>query len=241
MSHHFQKPGDGHAYHYVVLDGKGYYADLTWDDKRIDLDAGEWQNFLVSSEEFEKNHKRLGFNAKNTEKYPYADESLTVEERKKLIESLDEINSKRLQRMLDSNYLNGFVNDYFKLVIRSQEVITNEKVEEFMAIIQDIEERILADDNQPFVAKIPSKTFSTINLEYLKRVTEEHNERYATESHKSGKIYHEKTMIEVLERRKNSGVISNEEQKFLNALYRIVEKEKEKEDKGKDSVSEIIT
>lgn len=55
--------GDSHAWNMIMLDGKCYFTDVTWDDNEFTYDRYGWikhEYFMISFEEMEKDHRASG-------------------------------------------------------------------------------------------------------------------------------------------------------------------------------------
>lgn len=130
----------GHAYNLVFLDGKEYYADLTWDESYIKAKRLPLPNFLKSASEFKVSHANVGFEPVfNT----HADETITNEQQYQLFGDVIDFNWQSIQDMVSEGYLSGFVSQYIGAVKGSRESVTPGEVVDMMDYIKTLEDYIL--------------------------------------------------------------------------------------------------
>lgn len=144
----------GHAYNSVMLDGKQYLCDLTWDSYLLKVN-GVLNYFLLSYDDFFESHKQSGFSENNVtvvnldgkksyslnkEDFP---ESLPTE---KLCSLLQIAYKEQLDEMQRTGYLGGFVSQYIDHLKENKSEIGLVDYYEIMKKIRAIEKFVLSDD-----------------------------------------------------------------------------------------------
>ena len=144
----------GHAYNSVILDGKQYLCDLTWDSYLLKVN-GVLNYFLLSYDAFFESHKQSGFSENNVtvvnldgkksyslnkEDFP---ESLPTE---KLCSLLQIAYKEQLDEMQRIGYLGGFVSQYIDHLKENKSEIGLVDYYEIMKKVRTIEEFVLSDD-----------------------------------------------------------------------------------------------